>query len=101
MKKILVILVVLIGFGISAFAIPEGQYCTLNPNENSDVIVSDNQIHLYIDNNYITTFEIQEEQEDGTFTYIAKDGKLRKGSWYQKDGNIYLNLGGQRLQKCS
>lgn len=96
MKKLLFVLVAVIGLGIGANAIPNGKYCS----DNSYVKVSGQHIYLFVDGYSAGSFKVQEEQEDGSFTFTDSGGKVHSGSWYKQDGKVYLKMGNRKLQKC-
>ncbi len=97
MKKLILIVVLLFGMVFSLWAIPTGKYCA---DDGSFVEVTSSYIFLYIGNYSAGSFSILEEKEDGTFTFSDSSGSINKGKWYERNGRIYLVIGGRTLVKC-
>jgi hypothetical protein len=105
MKKILIFLVAVIGFGISAFArTPEnGKYCST---DDSYVIVDGDNIYLYIGGYSagkftITHGEDTDDQNSMWFTFTTDGGKENNGEYKKINGEYILKLGSRTLKKSN
>ena len=111
MKKFLLLLLVLVmGLGISSFIyqpnfpedkIPEGKYCS----SNSYVIVEGNVIRLIIDGYSAGSFEVVEYTYNGsnkapTFKFSDDKGQIHDGLLSWRNNNFLLVLGQRLLEKC-
>ena len=102
MKKVLVILVALIGIGISVNArTPQsGKYCS---SDNSYVIVDGANIYLYIDGYSAGKFTITRGDDTDNpsspwFTFADSSGKEHNGEYQKFNGEYVLKLGGRKLK---
>lgn len=105
MKKILVILVALIGFCISSNAkTPDnGKYCA---SDGSYVVVDGDDIYLYIDGYSAGKFTITHGEDTDNpnsqwFTFETEGGKENNGMYMKVDGEYILKLGSRTLKKSN
>ena len=101
MKKVILILVAVIGLGLSANAmiVPDGKYCSVS--DNSYVIVSGNDIYLYIDGYSAGRWTITEnESYSDQIVIVDNSGRENNGRVWKQNGEIYLQLGSRKLKKC-
>lgn len=85
---------------MTAMAIPNGKYQASNGDY---IIVSGNRFELYIGGYYAVSLVVQNEEENGSFTYVVEgERNVRTGKWYTStDGNTYLQLGNKTLKKTN
>ena len=100
MKKLLAICVALFISAEALFAVPSGVYC--DNRGNRKVLVQGNTIYcLDSDGNVTRTFEVVQENSDGSFLVkIVVNGQpygypVNDNAWWSENGKIYLNLANQ------
>ena len=105
MKKLLIVLVAIIGFGISVNArTPDnGKYCGT---DNSYVIVDGYNIYLYIDGYSagkftITSGEDTDDPNSMWFTFKDAGGKEHNGEYKKINGEYILKLGRRTVKKSN
>ena len=96
LSRILLIGVFVLSFAAELLAVPNGKYEQVGYS-NDYVVVSGDQIYLYISGYFAGTMYIKSEEDDGSFTFDTGGGHISNGRWYESDGNIYLILGQKKM----
>jgi hypothetical protein len=105
MKKILVILVAVIGisFSVNARTPENGKYCAT---DGSYVVVDGDNIYLYIDGYSAGKFTITHGEDTNDpnsmwFTFTTEGGRENNGEYKKINGEYILKLGSRTLKKSN